>query len=90
MTNEQYDALAPYESYFKTAIYSQYAKYCGLSGMQTIHRVYCEITGTNTKLNASCSSCIFNLLVDCGRLYLAEKERRAKEEKPKRKRKNEV
>lgn len=90
MTNEQYEALAPYEPYFKTAIYSQYAKYCGLSGTQTIHRVYCEITGIKTQLNASCSSCIFRLLVDCGRLFFAEKEKRAKDVKPKRKRKNEV
>ena len=94
MTTEQFKALEPYESYFRTAIVSQYAKYCGLTATQTIHRIYCELTNTRTQLNTSCSSCIFRLLVDCGKLYFAEKERREKEvtEKPKakRKRKNEV
>lgn len=94
MTNEQFEALKPYEPYFRTAIYSQYARYCGLTGIQTIHRIYMELTGKKSQLNTSCSTCIFRLLVDCGRLFLAEKERRDKEiadkPKPKRKKKNEV
>ena len=89
MTNEQFKALEPYEEYFRTAITASYARYPGLIGVQTIHGVYCDITGTRTQLNKSCSSCIFRLLVDCGTLYYEEKKKR-EEVKPKRKRKNEV
>lgn len=89
LTEEQLKTLEPYEQHFTTAIRSRYARYPGGHGVQVIHQIYSEATKTATKLNASCSSCIFRLLVDCGTIYFKDKQEleQMKESKPKRTRK---
>ena len=90
LTAEQLKMLEPYESHFRTAIDSRYARYPGASAVHTIHQIYSEATGTRTPLHASCSNCIFRLLVDCGTLYFKDKkelEQIQEEVKPKKTRK---
>ena len=85
-TNEQMKTLSAYEQYFTTAIRSRYARYPGAPALVTIHKIYTEATGRPTRLNASCSSCIFRLLVDCGTLYFKDKEELEKSQEVKSKR----
>lgn len=87
---QQIKALEPYESYFTTAIRSRYARYPGQTGVKTIHEVYSSVVNNAPRLNASCSSCIFRLLVDCGTIYFKDKKEleQKSEVKPKRTRKN--
>ena len=82
-------SLKKYEKHFKTAIGSRYAVYPGSQGVTLIHETYCSATGRRERLNASCSTCIFRLLVDCGTMYFKDKEELEKiqEVKPKRTRK---
>ena len=90
LTAEQIKALEPYEQYFITAIKSKYARYPGAHGVHLIHHIYTEATKKGIRLNSSCSSCIFRLLVECGTIYFKDKEELEKsreEAKPKRTRK---
>lgn len=88
-TEQQFKTLEPFEQHFNTAIKSKYARYPGASAIHTIHQIYSEATNTRIQLNASCSSCIFRLLVDCGTLYFKDKQEleQIQEVKPKRTRK---
>lgn len=78
LTNEQFNALQPYEGNFITATRSQWSRHPGSVGLKTIVDVWNAVTGENRRVNGSCQSCILNLLVDCGILYLADKEEREK------------
>lgn len=69
--------LQPYEQHFTTAIRSRYSRYPSQQGVQTIYEIYSSVVKGVPKLNASCSSCIFRLLVECGELYFKDKEERA-------------
>lgn len=85
-STEQLKALEPYEQYFTTAIRSKYARYPGQNGVKTIHEIFSQVTRNTQPINASCSSCIFRLLVECGNIYFKDKEdlEQQKQEKPKR------
>ena len=87
LTQEQIKALEPYEQHFTTAIRSKYARYPGMTGVQTIYDIYKTIVKNAPALNASCSSCIFRLLVEVGEMYFKDKQELQSEEKPKRTRK---
>jgi hypothetical protein len=87
LTAEQIRELSQYESHFKTAIESRYAKYPGANGVKVIHSIYTQVAKNVPPLNASCSSCIFRLLTEVGAIYFKDKEEMLKAEKPKRKRK---
>ena len=86
LTAEQIKALEPYEQHFTTAIRSKYARYPGSHGIHLIHQIYTTATKRAIRLNTSCSTCIFRLLVDCGTLYFKDKEEleKSQEVKPKR------
>lgn len=74
LTTNQYEALAPYEAYFKTAVNSNWARHPGQTALEAIHSVYTQVTKEPRRLNGSCQSCILNLLKDMGTIYLADKE----------------
>jgi hypothetical protein len=88
-TTDQIKALEPYEKYFETALRSRYARYPGVNGVHIIHGIYAAAVKGVTRLNSSCSSCIFRLLTDVGTLYFKDKEELDKqnEVKPKKTRK---
>ena len=79
MTEEQYNALAPYEPNFKTALECNYSRYPGQEGVTTMFNIYRDLTHTRMNLNRSCSVCILNLVKSLGKLYFAEKTRREEE-----------
>ena len=83
---EQLKTLEPYEKYFTTAIQSKYARYPGEHAVRLIHSIYTSATKQSIRLNTSCSSCIFRLLVECGTIYFKDKEEleKSQEVKPKR------
>lgn len=87
LTAEQINELSQYESHFRTAIESRYAKYPGANGVKTIHSIYSQVAKNVPPLNTSCSSCIFRLLTEVGAIYFKDKEEMQKTEKPKRKKK---
>lgn len=87
LTAEQLKMLEPYESHFRTAIDSRYARYPGANGITIIHSVYSQVAKSVPPLNTSCSSCIFRLLTEVGAIYFKDKEEMQKADKPKRKRK---
>lgn len=76
LTEEEYQSLSGYEQHFRTAVRSKWSRYPGSSALHLMHRIYCRITGSNQRLNASCSSCILRLLTDLGNIYFKEKEER--------------
>lgn len=87
MTDEQFNALAPYEQNYKTAIESNFSRYPGRAAIETMFNIYKDLTGSRIRLHASCGTCVLHLVQDVGRLYFKEKERReaeAKEIEPKR------
>ena len=90
-TEEQLEQLKKYEKHFKTAIRSKYAISPGMNGVNKIHQIYSSVVKDAPRLNASCSTCVFRLLVDCGKIYLEDMQEleKVKEVKPKRTRKKE-
>lgn len=79
MTDEQFNALAPFEANYKTAIDLGYSRYPGQAAVNTMFNIYRELTNTRTNINRSCSVCILHLVQKVGKLYLAEKKRREEE-----------
>lgn len=78
LTEEQFNALAPYQRHFETAVRSQWARLTGTSALDLIHETYVQVTGKNFRLNKGCSSCILQLLTDMGTIFLADLEERNK------------
>lgn len=73
LSKEQLDALAPYESFMRTAVKSNWSRYPGRDALQEMHRILEEVTGRTRPLNVNCQSCVLNLLRDCGTLYFKAK-----------------
>ena len=76
MTDDQFAALTPYEHHFETALKANYSRYPGVPAIDTMFRIFRELTGSRIYLNRSCSACVLNLVKNVGKLYFAEKERR--------------
>lgn len=75
--DEQFEALAPYEKYFDTAVHSSFASYPGDAALTLIHETYTAATRDRRRLNKSCSACIVALLRDCGRIWFRDRDERA-------------
>ena len=101
MTDEQFQALAPYEQTFDDALHKGRAKYPGRSVIEMFLSVI-RSSNPRYKTNLNCGVCVLHLVQDAGRMYFGHKkdlerlaaERAAKEaevkaqaetEKPKRK-----
>lgn len=69
LTKEQMKALEPYEKYMRTAVRASWASNPGMQGIDTLRRVWEDVTGTRRNMSVSCGVCILNLLKDVGRLY---------------------
>lgn len=77
LTQQQFDALTPYEENFRTMVRSKWARHPGSAALDLIHAIYVQVTGNNTqRLNKGCQHCIMRLLTDMGRIYLADLEER--------------
>lgn len=80
MTDEQFNALAPFEDRFRTAVHDGWCRYPGLAALQTMAAVYTAVTGQGVRINSGCSRCVLHIVQDAGRIFFAEKDRRTAEE----------
>ena len=71
-TNEQLTALSAWEENFRTAIKAKWARNPGRSGLRVIYDIYTSATGDRRRFSDNCSTCILNLLTDCGKLYFED------------------
>ena len=76
MTDEQFNALAPFEDHYKTAIEVNYTRYPGAAAIDTMFNVYRAVTNSRININRACGTCILHLVQDVGKLYFKEKSRR--------------
>jgi hypothetical protein len=77
-TDTQLAALAAYERNFLTAIRGKWALNPGGDAVRLIHSILTQATGQQRPLNTGCGTCLLHLLQDCGALYFADVEERAK------------
>lgn len=76
LTDEQFKTLSQYETQFRTAVKSRWARIPGTAALHEIHRIQFEVTKRKTALNTSCSTCVLRLLTDMGHIYFADKAER--------------
>lgn len=77
-TEEQFQALAPFEGYFRTATRSGYAGYVGFKNAERIDRIIREagLSTSNVRTNYACASCVLRILRVAGKAYFQDKEER--------------
>lgn len=84
MTDEQFQALAPYEQTFDDALHKGRAKYPGRTVIQSFLAVI-RSTNPRYKTNLNCGVCVLHLVQDVARMYFGHKkdmERIAQAETP--------
>lgn len=57
---------------------AQWARNPGRTAIRTIYDIFTQATGDRRGFSDNCSTCILNLLTDCGRIYFADKEELSK------------
>ena len=78
LTKEQFDALAPYEKHFDSAVNHRWTRFPGGAALDLIHDILYQVTGLNLPLNKCCSHCILELMTEMGKIFLADREERNK------------
>ena len=73
-TRAQVEALAQYEPIFGHAVRAAWCEYPGLEGLERMQAAWKETTGRDYPYRPGCSTCMMNLVRDCGTLYFAAKE----------------
>lgn len=79
LTDEQFNALAPYEEHFKSACKnndSRWSRHPGAAALDLMQSIYLSAVGQRPRLNKSCGHCILTLIHDIGLIWLADKEER--------------
>ena len=71
-TTEQLKALSAWEENFRTAVKAKWARNPGRTALRTIYDIYTSATGDRRRFSDNCSTCILNLLTDCGKLYFED------------------
>ena len=74
LNKQQYDALAPYEKHFDSAVNHRWTRFPGGAAVDLIHDILHQVTGLNLPLNKCCSHCILELMTEMGKIYLADRE----------------
>ena len=72
-TNEQLKALSAWEENFRTAVKAKWARNPGRAALRVIYDIFTQATGDRRRFSDNCSTCILNLLTDCGKVYFADK-----------------
>ena len=80
LTEEQFQALAPYEQNFVTMTRAQYTRHPGAAALNLMYDIYEAVTGVKQRHNLSCSHCIMRIVTDMGRIWLADKQERIDKE----------
>lgn len=78
LTKEQFNALAPYEKHFDSAVNHRWTRFPGGAALDLIHDTLKQVTGLNLPLNKCCSHCILELMTEMGKIFLADREERNK------------
>lgn len=73
MTDEQFQALAPYEQTFDDALHKGRAKYPGRSVIEMFLSVI-RSSNPRYKTNLNCGVCVLHLVQDAGRMYFGHKK----------------
>lgn len=74
LTKEQFDALAPYEKHFDSAVNHRWTRFPGGAALDLIHDILHQVTGLNLPLNKCCSHCILELMTEMGKIFLADRD----------------
>lgn len=74
LTKEQFDALAPYEKHFDSAVNHGWTRFPGGAALDLIHDTLHQVTGLNLPLNKCCSHCILELMTEMGKIFLADRD----------------
>lgn len=77
-SDKNYETLKEYEPWFRTAVYSSWARNIGATMLDTLRRIFEETTGRPYPMRGSCGTCQLHLLQDAGTLYFQDKEERGK------------
>jgi len=75
-SNEIFDALAPFEKYFETAVGADWCPYPGRDALALMHDALDTATGTKTRQDYTCGPCLLRLVKRVGRMYYADKTER--------------
>lgn len=75
------EILDHYESWFHSAIYSDYTKALWKSDFDVMLPIYVKWTGTTPNINYNCSKCKLNFVKRLGKLYYKYKEDYEKQSK---------
>ena len=71
-TKEQLQTLSAWEENFRTAIKAKWARNPGRTALRVIYDIFTQATGDRRRFSDNCSTCILNLLTDCGKLYFED------------------
>ena len=74
LTQEQLEALAPYERNFEQAVKAAWCSYPGQAGIDTMLDVWRSLTGIGYPYQPGCPNCLLNLVRDIGTIYFAQKD----------------
>ena len=77
-TEEQFQTLAPFEGYFRTATRSGYAGYVGFRNAEKIDKIIREagLYKSGARTNYACASCVLRILRIAGKAYFEDQEAR--------------
>ena len=71
-TKEQLKTLSAWEENFRTAVKAKWARNPGRTALRVIYDIFTQATGDRRRFSDNCSTCILNLLTDCGKLYFED------------------
>ena len=80
LNKQQYDALAPYEKHFDSAVNHRWTRFPGGAALDMIHDILLQVTGLNLPVNKCCANCILELMTDMGRIFLADRDEKRRTE----------
>ena len=81
-TKEQLKILSAWEENFRTAVKAKWARNPWRTALRVIYDIFTQATGDRRRFSDNCSTCILNLLTDCGKLYFDDTLRAAMDNLP--------
>lgn len=77
-TEEQFQTLAPFEGYFRTATRSGYAGYVGFKNAEKIDKIIREagLYKSGARTNYACAACVLRILRIAGKAWFEDQEAR--------------
>lgn len=76
---EQFETLAAYEPYFKTATEANWCRYPGRPALEMMHAILRDAVNDRRRLNPGCMHCTLSLVKDTGRLWYQDRDARLAE-----------